>query len=562
MANINNANNFYIKPPKFSWLEFSYSQDKLNDDKSIKNTNNNKTINIIKDEKIESRSQSFIELTKLLTDDCQYGILDEYAGTKEEREKARQEKELKKQKRLEKENAEKENAEKEREEKDKNEEEKNEEENEIKKQEKKKENRQSIIEKIVTNSIGKIDFRPFSAPVNNNEKNLKIFENLIKRNSFDNSTIQLNEPIPENNSSEKKAVSPLNDISIFSNNNNTTIEIKTPKPKENDLSHFKSFLNNEYDPSKDDDFNTNNDGNNDNNEVSENNNRAEKFKTSESSTSLNVLLENIDIKYSSDECIPKTESIDSLESIDFGSKKIMNIPIEKKKDESWISNISKSFQSWMNQKTSNRFEYFTKTDKQGNIKILSVNSIMELYDFDYEQACSIHEYISTMLSKDSNDNTGNKFNENFNKNINLRENKTLELIYKSSSINPIITSDLALKLQNQLPKNLHNKFKWTMQFSLSSINNSTDSSNDILNLRHLLDASNNHGPCLIIIQDYNNYIFGAFINEELRNDMSNLYGSNECFLWKYKNSELEVFRPIEDCNDLIYSNSEFLSIGG
>jgi len=34
------------------------------------------------------------------------------------------------------------------------------------------------------------------------------------------------------------------------------------------------------------------------------------------------------------------------------------------------------------------------------------------------------------------------------------------------------------------------------------------------------------------------------------------------FLWKYQNSKLKVFKPVDDCNDLIYSNDEFLSIGG
>jgi len=101
MANIDNSNNFFIKAPKFSWLKFSYSQEKLNDINFLKNQGVKSTIRNNKSEtenNIESRSQSFIELTKLLTDNCQYGILDEYAGTKEERENEKKEKKLRIQK--------------------------------------------------------------------------------------------------------------------------------------------------------------------------------------------------------------------------------------------------------------------------------------------------------------------------------------------------------------------------------------------------------------------------------------------------------------------------------
>jgi len=40
------------------------------------------------------------------------------------------------------------------------------------------------------------------------------------------------------------------------------------------------------------------------------------------------------------------------------------------------------------------------------------------------------------------------------------------------------------------------------------------------------------------------------------------YYDIKSFIWKYQNSNLEIFRPVEECNDLIYSNAEFLSIGG
>ncbi|KAG4095461.1 TLD-domain-containing protein [Neocallimastix lanati (nom. inval.)] len=364
----------------------------------------------------------------------------------------------------------------------------------------------------------------------------------------------------------RSIIKPLNDVSILSNNNIATIEIKTPLPKENSSDLFKAFLKGDYDPSKGDE-NTNTkplkkeEEVEEDSEFFENRNKLEKFKTSESSTSLNVLLESINIKCSA-ESLSRNDSLESLESVDFDNTK--KDPRENDNDNSWISNISKSFQSWLNQKNDYDLNYFTRTDKDGNIQILSVSSIMQLYGIDFDQAINIHEYVTAKIPKFPQNITGyTKYIEKLNsKNASPKETRILELVHRHRGLKPIISGDLARQLQNQLPDNLRSKRKWTMQFSLNSLDNNSDSSKDILNLSQLLYASNNHGPCLIIIQDDNNYVFGAFINEELRNDINNCYGTKECFIWKYQNSNLEIFRPVEECNDLIYSNAEFLSIGG
>jgi len=94
-------NNFIVEPPKFSWLNFAYHEELLKSKQQPNSDERNKTFYRGSgggDEENDSRSQSFIELTKLLSDDCQYGLLDEYAGTKEEREEQKRLKELRKQK--------------------------------------------------------------------------------------------------------------------------------------------------------------------------------------------------------------------------------------------------------------------------------------------------------------------------------------------------------------------------------------------------------------------------------------------------------------------------------
>ncbi|ORY83357.1 hypothetical protein LY90DRAFT_663794 [Neocallimastix californiae] len=542
MANIDNSNNFFIKAPKFSWLKFSYSQEKLNDINFLKNQGVKSTIRNNKSEtenNIESRSQSFIELTKLLTDNCQYGILDEYAGTKEERENEKKEKKL----RIQKKQKEK-MEEKEFEEKIKNEYvivDKNvpniprEEINRMQMQISQNQNQTiplekediNVIDMKNTNPLEKIEINktdknffnhvPFSAPIKSNKN--ENFKNEIKRSeSFDENIIHINDPILENISNNNTICRQTKNVSILSNSN-TSIEIKTPKTEVNDIEIFKAFLKGEYDPLKDEKYidKYDNDDDDSDDEIFENRNQLEKFKTNESSTSLNVLLENINIKCSH-ENIPRNDSIESLESVEFDTKQDDS---DDKNKGSWLSNISKSLQSWLNPKEEFEFHYFTKTDKDGNIKVLSVESIMELYDLDYSQALNIHDYVSSMIPTFPQNITGyTKYIEKLNKEISLKENKTLELICKNYGYKPIITRDLAIKLQSQLPYNIHNKFKWTIQFSLNSVNNEESSPNNTSNLSQLF------------------------------------------FLWKYQNSKLKVFKPVDDCNDLIYSNDEFLSIGG
>jgi len=210
-----------------------------------------------------------------------------------------------------------------------------------------------------------------------------------------------------------------------------------------------------------------------------------------------------------------------LESVEFDTKQDDS---DDKNKGSWLSNISKSLQSWLNPKEEFEFHYFTKTDKDGNIKVLSVESIMELYDLDYSQALNIHDYVSSMIPTFPQNITGyTKYIEKLNKEISLKENKTLELICKNYGYKPIITRDLAIKLQSQLPYNIHNKFKWTIQFSLNSVNNEESSPNNTSNLSQLLCASNNHGPCLIIIEDDNNYV----------NEINNTIKKNFFFLYDY-----------------------------
>jgi len=590
-------NNFIVKPPKFSWLNFSYYEEFTNQSLKSKQQPNSEKNGVNKifykssgdgEEVTDSRSQSFIELTKLLTDDCQYGLLDEYAGTPEEREEQKRQKEIKKQKaeeeRREREIAEFEdkirkeyvvldeipldNIDNDTNNPEKIDEEDNKEKGEnVENDERKKEQliQSSSLEKIDTDKLNKKNISQMqnSAPVKSNkEQNLKEFgldeasvNNLNRRNSYDQYVIQFNKPLPDV-PSKITSFRPVSNVAILSNNYITSIEIKQPKNKDNDSKFLKAFLKGEL--SKDD--LKNQEEEEEEEEVSPNySNHIEKFKTHESCEDLDVLLENINIKCSTSVEFIRTSSLESLESVDFGNK---NTNQSNDNNDSWISNISKSLQSWVNQKYEPNYELFTRTDKDGNLQLMSPKSIMNIYNVDYNQALSIHDYVKRSIPKfPKNITSFTKYVEKINsRNADSKERRTLELIYKNHNIEPIITGELALDIQTQLPNNLRAKDKWTMQYSLSA--SSKNKEQPAQNLGDLIEASRNHGSCLLIIQDDNNYKFGIFLNEELRNSNTS-YGSNDWFLWKYQNSKLEVFRPnINEKTNLIFSNNDVLSVGG
>ncbi|KAI8988972.1 TLDc domain-containing protein, partial [Pilobolus umbonatus] len=74
------------------------------------------------------------------------------------------------------------------------------------------------------------------------------------------------------------------------------------------------------------------------------------------------------------------------------------------------------------------------------------------------------------------------------------------------------------------------------------------------------------GPCMMIIKDADNQLFGAYLSDTLTQQTS-FYGTGECFLWKLNKMEascpkIKVY-PWTGKNDyMILSDSDFIAIGG
>lgn len=129
------------------------------------------------------------------------------------------------------------------------------------------------------------------------------------------------------------------------------------------------------------------------------------------------------------------------------------------------------------------------------------------------------------------------------------------LVSRSLSTFECLTNKLAENIQPWLPSRISVSSKWSLVYSLDQHGAS---------LNTLYNRSlQKEGPCLLVIQDSNDEIFGAYLSEGIHVS-SSCYGTGESFLWKWnKSTNLVMVYPWTMMNDyLIYSNHDFFAVGG
>ncbi|KAL9560219.1 hypothetical protein MBANPS3_000071 [Mucor bainieri] len=82
-------------------------------------------------------------------------------------------------------------------------------------------------------------------------------------------------------------------------------------------------------------------------------------------------------------------------------------------------------------------------------------------------------------------------------------------------------------------------------------------------LSTLYQKSHNKGPCLLVIQDDQDEVFGAYLSEGIHIDTS-CYGTGECFLWRQNKStkQVSVYHWTMLNDYMMYGNQDFFAIGG
>ncbi|KAI8869589.1 TLD-domain-containing protein, partial [Ramicandelaber brevisporus] len=104
-----------------------------------------------------------------------------------------------------------------------------------------------------------------------------------------------------------------------------------------------------------------------------------------------------------------------------------------------------------------------------------------------------------------------------------------------------------------LPVRLRIHQRWNLLYSLNQHGVSFTS---------LLRLSKDKGPCLLLIRDENDNIFGGFLSEPISPHPS-FYGSGECFLWKksWPLPSIKVFKWTGDNDYFIATDSDYVAMG-
>ncbi|GAN04229.1 TLD-domain-containing protein [Mucor ambiguus] len=122
----------------------------------------------------------------------------------------------------------------------------------------------------------------------------------------------------------------------------------------------------------------------------------------------------------------------------------------------------------------------------------------------------------------------------------------------------VLTEGIAEMVRPYIPRRYRIAQKWNLLYSLDQHG---------VSLATLYSCMKNfEGPCIMIIKDAQNQIFGSYLSHPF-SSQSHYYGTGECFLWKLNQQQepqpkIKVF-PWTGKNDyMMLSDSDFIAIGG
>ncbi|CAO3612345.1 unnamed protein product [Mucor fragilis] len=132
---------------------------------------------------------------------------------------------------------------------------------------------------------------------------------------------------------------------------------------------------------------------------------------------------------------------------------------------------------------------------------------------------------------------------------------SIRLTGRRSDTDVVLTEDIANALRVELPRRYRLAPEMTLLYSLDQHGISLSS------LYRLVKA--NKGPCVLVIKDADDNVFGAFLNEPLRPG-TRYYGTGECFLWKWNptESQIKAYKWTGKNEYMILSDIDFIAIGG
>ncbi|KAI9026596.1 TLD-domain-containing protein [Phycomyces nitens] len=147
--------------------------------------------------------------------------------------------------------------------------------------------------------------------------------------------------------------------------------------------------------------------------------------------------------------------------------------------------------------------------------------------------------------------------------LNLHEHSTVQKVpclppinleHRDSQTYACLDKTLAENLRSHMPSRIAASTQWELLYSLDQHGAS---------LNTFYSRIKEKGPCILILENSEEEIFGAYISEPFQSG-SLYYGSGECFLWRIEPNcqSVQVYPWTMANNYLIFSNQDCIALGG
>ncbi|ORZ04180.1 TLD-domain-containing protein [Lobosporangium transversale] len=129
----------------------------------------------------------------------------------------------------------------------------------------------------------------------------------------------------------------------------------------------------------------------------------------------------------------------------------------------------------------------------------------------------------------------------------------LLLLDRYDDTDPVLEPEIAQQIRMQLPRKLRNATKWNLVYS---------SDQHGISMTTLFHRCRGKGPMVMAIKDSTGCVFGAFITEELKPNLS-YYGTGEWYVDLKRKQKVVQFWKWTGKNDyMVLSEPGFIGLGG
>jgi hypothetical protein len=131
--------------------------------------------------------------------------------------------------------------------------------------------------------------------------------------------------------------------------------------------------------------------------------------------------------------------------------------------------------------------------------------------------------------------------------------KTINLKGRNDDTLPILTEYLAEIIRSRLPNLLQEATSWNLLYSMDQHG---------ARLSTLYRLIEDQGPCVVVLKNSENEVFGAFITEPFNPSKKGFFGTPECFLWKANKYQFKKFDATNRNQYFMLADPTYIAMGG